>query len=94
MPEIQISSRAAQEKLAALDASFPAIVQECARESAQLERRLWAQREAQAEADLRAWGVEVTLLSDAEKQKFRDAVQPLYDQFSEQAEMIRRIQQA
>ena len=94
VPEIQISSRAAQEKLAALDASFPAIVQECARESAQLERRLWAQREAQAEADLRAWGVEVTLLSDAEKQKFRDAVQPLYDQFSEQAEMIRRIQQA
>ena len=93
VPEIQISSRAAQEKLAALDASFPAIVQECARESAQLERRLWAQREAQAEADLRAWGVEVTLLSDAEKQKFRDAVQPLYDQFSEQAEMIRRIQQ-
>ena len=48
----------------------------------------------QAEADLRAWGGEVTLLSDAEKQKFRDAVQPLYDQFSEQAEMIRRIQQA
>ena len=94
VPEIQISSRAAQEKLAALDASFPAIVQECARESAQLERRLWAQREAQAEADLRAWGVEVTLLSDAEKQKFRDDVQPLYDQFSEQAEMIRRIQQA
>lgn len=94
VPEIQISSRAAQEKLAALDASFPAIVQECARESAQRERRLWAQREAQAEADLRAWGVEVTLLSDAEKQKFRDAVQPLYDQFSEQAEMIRRIQQA
>ena len=94
VPEIQISSRAAQEKLAALDASFPAIVQECARESAQLERRLWAQREAQAEADLRAWGVEVTLLSDAEKQKFRDAVQPLYYQFSEQAEMIRRIQQA
>ena len=36
----------------------------------------------------------MTLLSDAEKQKFRDAVQPLYDQFSEQAEMIRRIQQA
>ena len=71
VPEIQISSRAAQKKLAALDASFPAIVQECARESAQLERRLWAQREAQAEADLRAWGVEVTLLSDAEKQKFR-----------------------
>ena len=32
VPEIQISSRAAQEKLAALDASFPAIVQECARE--------------------------------------------------------------
>ena len=48
VPEIQISSRAAQEKLAALEASFPANEQESARESAPQERRHWAHREATA----------------------------------------------
>ena len=94
VPEIQICSKAALEKLAALDDGFPEVLRTCAKESARTERHLWAQREARSEADLRAWGVEVTTLSDEEKQKFRAAVQPLYDQFREQAAMIQRIQQA
>ena len=94
VPEIQISSKAAQEKLAALDASFPEIVQECARESAQLERRLWAERETQAETNLREWGVEITELTAEEKQKFRAAVQPIYDTFAVQSTLIERIQNA
>ena len=94
VPEIQIASKAAMEKLTTLDAAFPEIVRTCARDSAQVERRLWAEREARAESNLRTWGVEVTTLSDAEKQKFRAAVQPLYDQFAEQAELIARIQES
>ena len=39
-----------------------------------------------------ARGIVVTELSSEEKQKFRAAVQPLYDQFAEQAELIARIQ--
>lgn len=92
VPEIQICSKAALEKLTALDADFPEIVQQCARESAQLERRLWAEREAQAETNLLERGVEVTELSEEEKQKFRAAVQPLYDAFAAQSELIGRIQ--
>ena len=94
VPEIQIASRAALEKLAGLDSSFPGIVRGCARDSANVERRLWAEREAQAEEDMRAWGVEVTTLSEAEMQKFRAAVRPMYEQFAEQAELIRQIQEA
>ena len=94
VPEIQIASRAAMEKLAGLDSSFPGIVRGCARDSANVERRLWAQREAQAEEDMRAWGVEVTTLPDTEKQKFRAAVRPLYEQFAQQEELIRQIQES
>lgn len=94
VPEIQLASAAAIEKLAALDPSFPDVLRTCARESARTERRLWAEREARSEKDLREWGVEVTTLSDAEKQKFRAAVQPLYDQFADQAELLERIRES
>ena len=94
VPEIQLASAAALEKLAALDDGFAAVLHTCARESARTERRLWAEREARSEQDLRGKGIEVTALSDAEKAKFRAAVQPLYDQFASQAELIERIQRS
>ena len=94
VPEIQIASKAAMEQLAALDVSFPGIIRSCARDSAIVERRLWAEREARAEENMRAWGVEVTPLSEQEKQKFRAAVQPLYEKFAQWAELIERIQKA
>ena len=94
VPEVQLASIAALEKLAALDEDFPEILRSCARDSARTERRLWAQREAQSEAELRDWGVEVTTLPEEEMQKFRLAVQPIYDQFQEQADVIQRIRQA
>ena len=37
------------EKLAALDERYPEIIRLCARESAKVERRLWAQQEAESE---------------------------------------------
>ena len=94
VPEVQLASPTVMQKLSALDERFPEIVRECARESAKVERRLWAEREAQAEEDMRAWGVEVTTLSEAEMQKFRAAVRPMYERFAEQAELIRQIQEA
>ena len=94
VPEIQIASKAAMEQLAALDVSFPGIIRSCARDSANVERRLWAEREARAEENMRVWGVEVTPLSEQEKQKFRAAVQPLYEKFAQWAELIERIQEA
>ena len=94
VPEIQLASTAAIEKLEALDPSYPEMLRTCARESARTERRLWAQREARSEKELREWGVEVTTLPDAEKQKFRAAVQPLYDRFADQAELLERIKES
>ena len=91
VPEVQLASIAAMEKLEALDPAFPEILRACARESARTERQLWAQQERGSEQELRRWGVEVTVLPEEEKQKFRAAVQPLYDKFDQQAELLERI---
>ena len=92
VPEIQLASIPAMEKVAALDPTFPDILRSCARESALIERTLWAEQEEGAEQEMLARGIVVTELSSEEKQKFRAAVQPLYDQFADQSELIARIQ--
>ena len=94
VPEIQLASVPAMQKLADLDSSFPGIIRSCARESALTERTLWAAREREAEQDMLEKGIVVTELSAEEKQKFRDAVQPMYDRFGEQKKLIERIQNA
>ena len=81
------------EKLAALDERFPDVIRACARESALEERRLWARREARAEQNMRERGICVTELTEAEKARFRAAVQPLYDGFAAQKDLIDRIQE-
>ena len=91
VPEIQLASPAVMDKLAELDESYPELVRTCARESARVERRLWAQQEAQSEQNMRQYGICVTELDEAEKARFRAAVQPLYDAFSAQSELIERI---
>ena len=92
VPEIQLASIPAMEKMAALDPTFPDILRSCARESALIERTLWAEQEEGAEQEMLARGIVVTELSSEEKQKFRAAVQPLYDQYADQSELIARIQ--
>ena len=94
VPEIQLASPAVMEKLSALDERYPEIMRECARESAKVERKLWAQQEAESEENMRAAGIEVTELDEEEKEKFRAAVQPMYDAFHEQKELITRIQES
>lgn len=94
VPEVQLASPMVMEKLAALGESYPEIIRICARESAKVERKLWAQQEAESEENMRAVGIEVTELDEAEKEKFRAAVQPMYDLFAEQSGLIARIQQA
>ena len=94
VPELQLASEAAMEKLAELDERFPDIIRACGKESALAERRLWAEREASAEKHMREWGVEVTPLSAAEKARFRAAVEPVYAAFKEQSRLIQRIREA
>ena len=94
VPELQLASEAAMEKLAELDERFPDIIRTCGKESALTERRLWAEREASAEKHMREWGVEVTTLSAAEKARFQAAVEPMYAAFEEQSRLIQRIREA
>lgn len=94
VPEVQLASPMVMEKLAELGESYPEIIRMCARESAKVERKLWAQQEAESEENMRAVGIEVTELDETEKEKFRAAVQPMYDLFAEQSGLIARIQRA
>lgn len=89
-----LASPAVMEKLAALDESFPEVIRACARESAQTERELWARREANAEQNMRKRGICVTELDEAEKARFRAAVQPMYDRFRSHAKLIQRIRES
>lgn len=78
VPELQLCAQATWDKLSAED---QAVIKECALESAKYERELWAEREKTSEEKVRAAGCEITELSPEEKQKFQDAVKPMYEKF-------------
>lgn len=89
VPEVQLISRSTWDQLTP---EYQAIIRECAEESALYERELWAEREKTAEQKVRAAGCVVVQLSAEEKQRFRDAVMPLYEKYcSEYMELIEKI---
>ena len=94
IPELLLASGEAMDKLAALDESYPALVRQCAQEAGLLERTLWQQAETESEAAMREAGVTVTTLDDAELERFRQAVQPLYESYTGQQALIARIRAA
>lgn len=92
LPEMQIISSVAWDKIAEIDEDYCSIVRQCAKESAIYERELWKQREEASEERVKSLGGVVTQLSDGELAKFREAVQPLYDNCSEETkEIIKKI---
>lgn len=82
VPEMQLASSRTMAKLSESDR---AIIRECARESALVERALWAARESASERLVTESGVVVVELSPEEKQRFREAVQPLYEKYDGEA---------
>lgn len=92
IPELLLASAEAMEKLTALDPQYPALVRDCAREAALLERDLWKQAETESEAEMREAGVTVTALTEEEWQRFRDTVEPIYQEYTDQKALIARIQ--
>lgn len=95
VPEPQLVSDKTMEKIAALDPSFPDIIRECAKESAKIERQLWAEKEAASEAKVREAGCTITELSPEEAAKFQEAMAPLYDKMSDADKaLIERIKAA
>lgn len=95
VPEPQLVSDKTMEKLAALDPTFPDVIRECAKESAKIERELWAEKEAASEAKVREAGSVITELSADEMKKFQDAMAPLYEKLSDEDKaMVERIKAA
>lgn len=68
------------------------MIKECALESALYERELWKEQENKSREIAEKAGVVVIELSEAEIQKFRDAVIPLYKEYGgENQELIEKI---
>lgn len=95
VPEPMLISNMTMDKIAALDASYPDMIHECAKEAAVLQRELWAEMEKASEAKVREAGCVITELAPEEVAKFQEAMAPLYDKLSEDDRaMIERIQAA
>ena len=95
LPEMQIMSTIAMDKIAGIDEDYVTIIQECAKESAMYERELWKQREEDSEDLVIGLGCTVTELSDTELEKFRQAVQPMYESYPEDIQaIIKKIQES
>lgn len=90
VPEMQLVSKLTWDKFSDAD---KAIIKECAKESAKLERELWAAKEKVSEEKVRAAGCTITELEPGEKEKFQAAMAPLYAQFGAGYEdVIKNIQ--
>jgi len=92
LPEMQIVSTIAMERIAKVDEQFVKVVEECAKESAVYERQLWLETEQEAIEKVKQLGCEIIELSEEELEKFSQAVQPLYEGFTEEEKrLIARI---
>lgn len=78
VPELQLCSRYTWEVLSEEDRE---VIAQCARESAIYERELWVEYEEEARKSALEHGTEIIELSVEEKQRFQDAVQPLYEKY-------------
>ena len=78
IPEIQICAKHTWEQLSENDRQ---IILECARQSALYERQLWTEREGQARENALKNGAQEIYLDTEEKEKFKEAMMPVYEQF-------------
>ncbi len=88
LPEMQVMSLVAWDKVAAIDEDYVEILMACARESALYERELWKRREQESEQEAVAMGCVVTELEEGELQRFRQAVEPIYEGYSEELQTL------
>lgn len=90
VPEIQLASG---KTWAALPEEYRAVIRQCAKESAEYERELWVEEEASARAAALKAGCRELTLPDEELERFRERLQPLYQQYAgAYLELVERIQ--
>lgn len=92
LAEVQVVSNVAMERIAAVNAGYPDLVRQCARECAQYERELWKEREAESERLVREYGCVITRPDAVEMEKFRTLARPMYEGYPEKLRsLINRI---
>jgi TRAP-type C4-dicarboxylate transport system substrate-binding protein len=67
------------------------IIKQAAKDSVTLQRKLWADKEKESEEKVRAAGCIITELTPEAFQGFQDAVAPVYEEYSQYSDIIKRI---
>ncbi len=92
LPEMVVMSKAAKSEIESLGPEYLEIVRECAKESGIYERKLWKEEEKNAFEQLENLGVVFTFPATEEQEKFRKAMDVVYEDFSgENALLIDKI---
>lgn len=92
VPEVQMISESTWEKLSP---EYQQIIRECAKESAEYERKLWEERVQQSRKIVEKAGCQVIELTPEEKAAFQEKVLPLYNEYcGEYMDLIARIAEA
>lgn len=90
IPEMQICASHTWEQLSEEDRE---IITECARQSALYERQLWSEHEEQARKNAIENGAEEIRISEEELEKFRKAMEPVYQNYyAEYGSLIEEIE--
>ena len=91
IPDVQIASSVTWE---VLPEEYRQIILQCAAESAQYQRNLWIRNDIFARATVIDSGCEIIYLEPEQQQAFRDAVEPLYQQYcGDYLDLIRQIRE-
>ncbi len=92
IPELQLISQNTMDMLSEEDQN---IIRDCARRSAEYERKLWTENEEAARSSVLAKGVTEILLDDTELEKLRQTAEPLYETYcADHMDLVERIRDA
>lgn len=92
VPELQLCSGVTWEKLTLSDRE---IIRDCAQQSAEYQRELWAERERLSREKVRKSGTNIIQLTPREKARFQERVSSLYETFcGENMELVEAILEA
>ena len=90
VPEILVFSGPSWAKL---DKGDQELITKFGREAQLDERKLWNEKEKDAMEKMKAAGIEIDTISDADKKKLQDDVKPVWDKYgAKYADLIKRIQ--
>src|SRR5690242_16079292 len=91
VPEMLVMSKKAWDAMSKED---QALLMKFSKEAQQEERKLWDVYEQQAMDKAKAAGIQIILVSDADKKAFQDAVKPVWDKYGPKYEAtVKRIQE-